>query len=104
MCTKTSAVAHTAADAPSSKVMRAGSAVAEISTGPRDKNANRFSRPPVRWRRGAGGPGGRGRDRGGDTLGPPFPPSPPSPVGGKFPPPPPGGRGRPAGAKRRRGG
>ena len=33
---------------PSIKVMRGGSAVAEISTGPRNRNANGFCSPPVK--------------------------------------------------------
>lgn len=43
-----SKVAHPIAKPPSISVMRGGKAVAEISTGPRNRNANGFSRPPVR--------------------------------------------------------
>jgi hypothetical protein len=43
-----STVAQAMAKPPSISVMRGGSAVAEISTGPRNKNANGFCRPPVK--------------------------------------------------------
>ena len=43
------AVAQTAAKTPSAIVIRVGSAVAEISTGPRNRNENGFSSPPVRY-------------------------------------------------------
>ena len=46
--TNTSTVAQATAKPPSTSVIRGGSAVAEISTGPRNRNANGFCSPPVR--------------------------------------------------------
>ena len=46
--TKISTVAQVIAKPPSISVMRGGSAVAEISTGPSKRNANGFCSPPVK--------------------------------------------------------
>ena len=47
-CTKMSKVAQAIAKPPSIRVMRGGSAVAEIRTGPRNRNAKGFCSPPVK--------------------------------------------------------